>query len=120
MKDRIAEAGFVNDQHPQADAFRFDGGCQTGRPRSNANNVVSFHGNFSLPGVLRNCKLRTLYCFGGVSRSSASSCRNDSSSSSFSGVAFTSFFFQPNTSPHPPFTFPLTFPPTTYNPPPRL
>src|SRR5260370_7806187 len=105
MKDRIAEAGFVNDQHPQADAFRFDGGCQTGRPRSNANNVVSFHGNFSLPGVLRNCKLRTLYSFGGGCRSATSSCRNDSSSSMFSPSLFPPSLLHPHTSPIPSLTF---------------
>src|SRR6266702_3265975 len=114
MKDRITETGFVDDQRPHSSALGFDGRRQTSRSRANADNVVSFHGNFSLPGVFRNCKLPQLYCFGGISRSSVSSRRNDSSSFNFSGVASTCFFFQTNTSPEPRVSFTLRFASTRY------
>src|SRR5437588_283501 len=67
-----------------------------------------------LPGVFGNCKLLQRYCFGGGSRISASSRRNDSSSFNFSGVASTCFFFQTNTWAEPHFSFTLRFPSTRY------
>src|SRR5260370_16554877 len=112
MKERVAQAGFGDQQRPHSSALGFDGGRQTSRSRSNADNVVSFHGHFSLPGVFRNCKLPQLYCFGGISRTSVSSRRNDSSSFNFSGVASPSFFFHTNTSPHPRVSFTLRLPST--------
>src|SRR5712664_1497136 len=114
VEDRIAEACFVNDQRPHSGALRFNGRRQARRPRANADNVVGFHQEFSLPGVFKNCKLPRLYCFGGRSRISVSPRRNASSSSNFSGVASTSSFFHTNTSPEPRFNFTLKFPPTRY------
>src|SRR5437588_697923 len=114
MKDRIAKACFVDDQRPYSRALGFNGGGQARRPRPNANNVVCTHENFSLPGVFGNCKLLQRYCFGGGSRISASSRRNDSSSFNFSGVASTCFFFQTNTWAEPHFSFTLRFPSTRY------
>src|SRR5216683_3415480 len=115
MEDRIAKAAFVNNQRPHSGTLGFNGGRQARRPRSNADYVVRFHNDFSLPGVSWNCKLPQHYCFGGRSRSSVSSRRKVSSSLNFSGVASTSFFFQTNTSPKPRFSFTLRFPSTRYD-----
>src|SRR5438477_388223 len=52
---------------------------------------------------------------GGRSKMSATSRRNDSSSSNLSGVASTSFFFQTNTWRRPRFSFTLTLPATRYD-----
>src|SRR2546426_9371776 len=89
--DRIAEAGFVDDQRPHSSALGLDGRRQARGPCSDANHIVSFHKNFSLTGVFWNCKSRRFYCWGGRSRICVSSRRNRASSSSLSGVASTSF-----------------------------
>src|SRR6266576_1031593 len=70
---------------------------------------------FSLTGLFSNCKLQQVYCFGGISRSSVSSRRNDSNSFNRSGVASLSLLFQRNTSPEPRFSFTLRFPSTKYD-----
>src|SRR5260370_3125112 len=73
VEDRIAEAGLVDDQRPHSGALGFNGGGQAPWPPANADNVVGFHANFSLPGVFRNCKLPQLHCFAVKSRISLGS-----------------------------------------------
>src|SRR5438876_371271 len=114
-KDRIAEAGFVDDQGSHSRALGLNGRGKAGRASTDANNVVNIHGNFSLPGVFRNCKLPQVYCFEGISRSSLSSRRNASNSFNRSGVASISFFFHTNTSPELRFSLTLRFPSSKYD-----
>ena len=108
--DGIAEATLVDHQRPHPGAFGFNRRRQAGRACANANQVVLFHGDLSLPGVPADCKLKGFYCFAGRSRIAHSSRRNASSSPIFSGVASTWSFFQTKSSPEPPISFTLRLP----------
>src|SRR5208282_1683984 len=110
--NRVAQAAFVDHQRVHPRALGLDGAGQPGRPRANANNVVSCHNVFSLPGGGENCKFGEIYWVGGNSSKPASSRRNDTNSSNRSLVAGSSLFFQTNTSPAPRLSCTLRFPST--------
>src|SRR6185437_6771370 len=113
--NRIAQTAFVDHQRFHSRAPRLDGASQPGGSCANADNVVSGHEIFSLPGVRTNCKFGWNYWLGGISRMSVSSRRKDSNSCRRSGVTGNSVFFHTKTSASPRFSLTLRLPATMYD-----
>src|SRR5579859_184957 len=115
VENRVAQTAFLDHQRFHSRAACLDGASQPGGSRANANDVVSRHEIFSLPGVRKNCKFARIYWICGISNIPVNSRRKDSNSCRRSGVAGSSIFFQTKTSAGPRFSLTLRLPATMYD-----